>query len=150
MSFPTASNWAAIEHILCYLKESPGRGILYKKHTHTRIECFSDADWTRSKEDMRSTSGYCVFFEGNLISWKSKNQSIVSRSSAESEYRAMTQSVCKIMWIHQLLMEVGIKTSIPAKLWCDNQAAMHITCNPIDEGKPFKVYLRMKKKYNLN
>ena len=116
MSSPTVNHWAAVEHILCYLKEVLGREILYKKHGHTRIECFSEADWARSKKDRRSTSGYCVFFGGNLISWKSKKQSVVSRSSAESEYRAMTQFVCEIIWIRQLLMEVGIKTSVPTKL----------------------------------
>ena len=89
-----------MEHILCYLKEAPEREILYKKHGHIKIECFLDTDWAGSKEDMRSTSGYCVFFGGNLILWKSKKQSVVLWSSAESEYRAMTQSVCKIMWIH--------------------------------------------------
>ena len=81
--------WAVVEHIQCYLKEALGRGILYKKHGHTRIECFSDTDWVGSKEDKRSTSRYCVFFGGNLISWKCKKQSVVLRSSAESEYRAM-------------------------------------------------------------
>ena len=91
-----------------------------------------------------------VFFGGNLISWKSKKKSVVSRSSAESEYRAMTQSECKIMWIRQLLMKVSTETSVPAKLWCDNQFVMHIAYNLIDEGKPFKVHSRMKKKYNLN
>ena len=84
MSSPTINHWATIEHILCYLKEAPRRGILYKKHGHTRIECFSDANWVGSKEDRRSSSGYCVFFGGNLISWKSKKQSVVSRSSVES------------------------------------------------------------------
>ena len=113
------------------MKEASRRGILYKKHGHTRIECFSDVDWVGSKKDRRSTSGYCVFFGGNLISWKTKKQSVVSRSIVESEYRAMTQSVCKIMWIHQLLMEVGMETSVPTKLWCDNQAAMHIAFNPV-------------------
>ena len=49
MSSPTVSHWAAVKHILCYLKEAHGRGILYKKHGHTRIECFSDADWAGSK-----------------------------------------------------------------------------------------------------
>ena len=66
-----------------------------------------------------------------MISWKSKKQSVVLQSSSESEYRAMTQFVCEIMWIHQLLMEVGIKTSIPVKLWCDNQAVMHIASNSV-------------------
>ena len=65
---------------------------------------------------MKSTLGYCVFVGGNLVSWKSKKQSVVSRSSAESEYRAMTQSMSEIMWLHQLLMEVGIETLVPAKL----------------------------------
>ena len=64
-----------------------------------------------------------------MISWKSKKQSVVSWSSAESEYQAMTQSVCEIMWIRQLLMEVSIEISVPTKLWCDNQAAMHIASN---------------------
>ena len=120
MSFPTVDNWAAIEHILCYLKGVSRQGILYNNHRHNRVECFTGADWAGSKEDRRSTSGYCVFVGGNLVSWKSKKQGVVSRSSAESEYRAMTQSVCEIMWLHQLLMEVDIKTVIPAKLWCDN------------------------------
>ena len=64
-----------------------------------------------------------------MISWKSKKQSVVSRFSAESKNRAMTQSVCEIMWIHRLLMEVSIEILVPAKLWCDNQAAMHIASN---------------------
>ena len=97
MSSPIVSHWEAIDHILCYLKEAPRRGILFKKHGHTRIECFSDKDWAGSKEDKRSTLGYCVFFGGNMISWKSKKQSAVSQSSTELEYRAMTQSVCEIM-----------------------------------------------------
>ena len=131
MSSPTVGHWAAVEHIICSLKEALERGILYKKHRHTKIECFSDAYWARSKEDRRSTSRYCIFFRGNLISWKSKKQSVVSRSSAESNYRAIAQCVCKIIWIRQLLMEVGIETSILAKLWCDNQVAMNIASNPV-------------------
>ena len=63
MSSPTIKHWAAVEHILCYLKEAPGRRILYKKHGHIRIECFLDADWAGSKEDRRSISGYCLFLE---------------------------------------------------------------------------------------
>ena len=116
MFAPTVNHWEAIELILCYLKRAPGYGILYSNHEPNRIECFSDADWARSKEDKRSTSGYCVFVGGNLVSWKGKKQSVVSQSSAKSEYRTMAQSVCEIMWLHQLLMKVGIKTPALAKL----------------------------------
>ncbi|RVW62844.1 Retrovirus-related Pol polyprotein from transposon TNT 1-94 [Vitis vinifera] len=129
-SAPTIKHWAALEQILCYLKKAPGLGILYSSQGHTRIECFSDADWAGSKFDRRSTTGYCVFFGGNLVAWKSKKQSVVSRSSAESEYRAMAQATCEIIWIHQLLCEVGMKCTMPAKLWCDNQAALHIAGEP--------------------
>ena len=72
-----------------------------------------------------------MFVRGNLVSWKSKKQSVVSRSSVEFEYKAMTQSACEIMWIHQLLAEVGIKTSVPTKLWCDNQVALYIASNHV-------------------
>ena len=104
MSSPTVDHCVVVEQILCYLKGAPGHCILYSNHGHTRFECFKDADWAGSKEDRRSTSRYCVFVGGNLVSWKSKKQSSVSRSSVESKYRAMTQSVCEIMCLHQLLI----------------------------------------------
>ena len=102
MSSPTVDNWATVQHILCYLKGASGRGILYNNHGYNRVECFTDADWAGLKEDRRSTYGYYVFVGGNLVSWKSKKQGVVSRSSAESEYKAMSQSVCEIMWLHKL------------------------------------------------
>ena len=114
---------------MCYLKATPRHGILYKDHGHTRDECFSNANWTGSHEDKRSTSRYCVFVGENLVSWKSKKQNVGSRSSVMSEYRAMTQSVCEIVWIHQLLSEIGFSISVPAILWCDNQDALHIASN---------------------
>ena len=116
MSSPTVDHWAAIEHILCYLKGYSGHSILYSNHGHNRLECFTDIDWAGFKEDRRSTLGYCVFVGGNLVSWKSKKQSVVSRSSAKSEYRVITQFACEIIWLHQLLAKVGIKTSVPIKL----------------------------------
>ena len=90
MSSPTVDHWAAVEQILCFLKGAPGHGILYNNHRHYRNECFFDADWAGSKEDRRSSLGYYMFVGRNLVSWKSKKQSVVSLSSAESEYRVMT------------------------------------------------------------
>ena len=84
MSSTIVDHWTVVEQILCYLKGALGRGILYSNHGHNGIECFTDADWAGSKEDRRSISGYCVFVGENLVSWKSKKQSVVSHSSAES------------------------------------------------------------------
>ena len=90
MIAPTVAQWEALEHVLHYLKGAPGRGILYTNHGHTEIECFCDADYGGSKATRRSTTGYCVFVGGNLVSWKTKKQDVMSRWSAGAEYRAMT------------------------------------------------------------
>ena len=74
MSSPIVDHWAVVEQIPCYLKRAPKHGILYSNHGHNKIKCFSDSDWVGSKEDRRSTSGYCVLVGGNLVSRKSKNR----------------------------------------------------------------------------
>ncbi|XP_043818233.1 uncharacterized mitochondrial protein AtMg00810-like [Manihot esculenta] len=116
MSAPTVKYWVTLEQILCYLKGTPGLGILYSDHEHTALEFFFYTDWVGSKSDRKSTTGYCIFVGGNLVSWKSKKQNVISRSSAEPEYRAMAQSTCEILWINQLLKEVGMDIASPAKL----------------------------------
>lgn len=131
MSSPTIYHWNALKQILCYLKETVGQGIMYANHGHEEIEAFSDADWAGSRSDRRSTSGFCVFVGGNLVSWKSKKQNVVSRSTAESEYRGMANAICVLMWINHFMSEIGLKPKLPAKLWCDNQEAIHIASNPV-------------------
>ena len=103
MAAPAVKHWAASEQILCYLKGVSGLGLLYNNHGHTRLECFTDVAWAGSNIYRRSTIVFCVLVGGNLILWRSKKQNVVSRSSAETEYIAMSQSTCEIMWIHNLL-----------------------------------------------
>ena len=84
-------------------KKHQVKGCLYENRGHTQIVRYGDADWTCSPTNKRSTSGYCVFIEGNLISWKSKKRDIVARSSAEAEYRVMTLASCELIWLKHLL-----------------------------------------------
>ncbi|EOX92639.1 Uncharacterized protein TCM_001554 [Theobroma cacao] len=112
-------------------KGTPGKGVVYEDHGHTQVDSFTDADWAGSPDDRKSTTRYCMFVAGNLVSWKSKKQNVAARSSAESEYRAMAQTTCKLMWIHHVLEEIGFADSSPMRLWHDNQAAMHISSNPV-------------------
>ncbi|KAE8666093.1 Lysyl-tRNA synthetase 1 isoform 1 [Hibiscus syriacus] len=79
--------------ILRYLKGTPGKGLHFKKNVNRSIELYTDADWAGAINDMRSTSGYCSYVWGNLVTWRSKKQLIVARSSAEAEYRALSQGL---------------------------------------------------------
>ena len=90
-------------HILRYIKVTPGQGVLYENRCHTQIVGYCDADWAGSPIDRSSTLGYCVFIGGNLISWKSKKQDVVAKSSAEAEYRAIALATCELIWLKQLL-----------------------------------------------
>nr|CAN74507.1 hypothetical protein VITISV_015891 [Vitis vinifera] len=96
---------------------------------HTQIVGYTDADLAGSPSDKHSTSGYCVFIGGNLISWKSKKQNVVVRSSVDAEYRAMTLAICELIWLRQLLQELRFGKDEQIKLVCDNQAALHIASN---------------------
>ena len=128
---PCDSHWDAVVRILRYIKGSPGKGLLYENKGHTQVIGYCDADWAGSPSDRRSTSGYCIFVGGNLISWKSKKQDVVARSSAEAEYRAMTLATCELIWIKQLIHELKFVKVSQMKLLCDNQAALHIASNPV-------------------
>jgi len=135
LNSPCEDHWNAVIRILKYIKRSPGKGLLYGSNNHSRVVCYSDADWAGSPSDRRSTSGYCVSIGGNLISWKSKKQSVVARSSAEAEYRAMASAACELIWLKQLLQELQFGDVTQMTLVCDNQAALHISSNPVFHEK---------------
>jgi len=117
---PCEDHWNAVIRILKYIKRSLGKGLLYGSNNHTRVVCYSDVDWAGSPSDRRSTSGYYVSIGGNLISWKSKKQSVVARSSAEVEYRAMASTACELVWLKQLLQELQFGDVTQMTLVCHN------------------------------
>ena len=89
MHDPREAHLQVAYNVLHYLKGSPGKGILFKRNIGLTLEAYTNADYAGSPVDRRSTSGYCTFIGGNLVTWQSKKQNVVARSSAESEFRVM-------------------------------------------------------------
>ncbi|CAE5963143.1 unnamed protein product [Arabidopsis arenosa] len=128
---PRTHHLEAAHRVIRYLKGDPGRGLFYSAHSEIRLQAFSDADWGTCQDTRRSTTGFCVFLGDSLISWKAKKQQTASRSSAESEYRALADTTCELLWLSKLLKDLHVHISGPATIYCDSTAAIHIASNSV-------------------
>lgn len=97
MHSPYQEHLETVFQILHYLKATPEKGLFFGKNEKRGIEVYANADWASSIKDRRSTSRHCTFIEGNLITWRSKEQTVVARSSAEVEFRSMAKGVCEVL-----------------------------------------------------
>lgn len=99
------------------------------------MEGYTDADWAGSRNDRRSTSGYFTFVGGNLVTWRSKKQPVVARSSAEAEFRGISLRVYELLWIRNVLSDLGFESKETMNLYCDNTSAIAITHNPVQHDR---------------
>ncbi|KAJ0878384.1 putative RNA-directed DNA polymerase [Helianthus annuus] len=95
---PLQNHMDATTRVLQYLKSTLGQGILLPKEGGMSLLSYCDADWLGCPMSRKSRTGYLLSLGGAPISWKSKKQSVVSRSSAEAEYRAMAATISKVLW----------------------------------------------------
>jgi hypothetical protein len=123
------SHMKAVYRILHYLKSSLGKWLLFSWYDHLKIEAYTDADWVGSIVDRRFVSSYCTFVRGNLVTWRSKKQSVVTRSSAEAEFRTIAHGVCEMLWLKILLKELGFDSKDLMRLYCNNKVAINIAYN---------------------
>jgi hypothetical protein len=107
MHNPKASHLAMLKRILRYLRGMTSLGLHLRATNELSVTAYFDADWASCPDMRRSTSGFCVFLGDSLVSWSSKRQPTVSRSSAEAEYQAVANAAVECIWPRQLLGELG-------------------------------------------
>ena len=126
---PTIVHWTAAKRILRYIQSTITVGLTLLKSRSTLVSVFSDADWAGCLEDRCSIGGFAIFIGPNLISWSAKKHATVSRSSAESEYKALANANVEVIWVESLLGELAVKLRQPPCLWCDNLGATYLFAN---------------------
>ncbi|CAH9070823.1 unnamed protein product [Cuscuta europaea] len=131
MQAPRQEHWQAALRVIRYLKGSPGQGIILSASSDLQLTGWCDSDWASCPLTRRSLTGWIIFFGNSPVSWKTKKQHTVSRSSTEAEYRSMAAITSELKWLKSLLMSLGVTHSRPISLRCDSRSALHITHNPV-------------------
>lgn len=135
MHDPREPHLAALKWILWYVRGTLHLGLVLRPTAQHELIAYSDADWAGCPDTRKSTSGYAVFLGDNLISWSSKRQNTVSRSSAEAEYHAVANAVAEASWLHQLLSELQSPLQRATLVYCDNISAVYMSANPVQHQR---------------
>jgi hypothetical protein len=135
MHAPREPHLAAMKRLLRYLRGTLGYGLLLGWSSTAELVIYTDADWAGCPDTRRSTSGYAVFLGSNLVSWSSKRQPVVSRSSAEAEYCAVANGVAEAAWLRQLLAELHRPLARSTLVYCDNVSAVYLSTNPVQHQR---------------
>ncbi|GKE80532.1 ribonuclease H-like domain-containing protein [Tanacetum coccineum] len=123
MHDPREPHFSALKRILRYVRGTLNYGLQIYSSSTSSLVAYFDADWAGCPTTRRSTSGYYVFLGNNLLSWSSKRQFTLSRSSAEAEYRGVANAVAETSWLRNLLRELHSPLSTATLVYCDNVSA---------------------------
>jgi hypothetical protein len=130
MNQPTSEHFFAAQYVFRYLKGTPNYGILYKNNINKQnlinITCYSDADFAGDLSTSKSTYGFAIFLNDNLVHWCSKQQKYVAHSSCAAEYIAMSLASQDVLWIQQVLQHLQFNINLPTCIWGDNEAQLSI------------------------
>lgn len=124
-----------IKRVLRYLRGTSHFGLQIYKHSSLDLFAYTDVDWAGCPDTRKSTSGFCVFLGQNLVSWSSKCQPTVSRSSAEAEYRGVANCVAESCWVCHLLHELRRPPTRATIVYCDNVSATYLASNPVQHQR---------------
>ena len=141
MHSPWATHWNLVKRILQYLRGMIDCGLVISSSTSTDLKAYFDADWGGCPHTRRSTSGYCVYLGDSFISWSSKRQPTVSRSSAEAEYRGVANAAAECCWLRNRLTELHVKIDKATMIYCDNVSAVYLSENLVHHRRTKHVEL---------
>ena len=103
---PTQHHWSACKRLLCYVSGTHTLGLSFRSTAQFTLEGFSNADWAFNVDDRSSTTGYCVFLGGNLVTRSSRKEQVVARSRTESKYWVLASVTMELIWIKSLQDEL--------------------------------------------
>ena len=143
-SNPGLAHWQAAKHVLRYLKGTAEHKLVYRPSDSPEpFITYSDADHGGNPDNGRSTGGYVVKIGSGAVSWSSKLQSLVALSTTEAEHISAVEAGKEIIWMRNLLGELGFQFSGPSMLRMDNQSAIAVSKNPEHHGKMKHLSLRL-------
>ncbi|GJT81636.1 RmlC-like cupins superfamily protein [Tanacetum coccineum] len=132
---PHTSHLQALHRVIRYIKLSPGQGLFLPRHNPAIPHAYCDSDWANCPNSRRSITGFGIFLGNTLISWHSKKQPVVSRSSTEAEYRALADYSCEITWLISQLKDLSIFVTTPFRILCDNISTIALASNPVQHAR---------------
>ncbi|KAL0745535.1 hypothetical protein Bca101_101970 [Brassica carinata] len=109
MQVPKEHHWRMVERILMYLNGSPDQGVWMGCNGSTEVVGYCDADWAGDRADRRSTTGYCTFIGGNLVTWKSKKQKMESGMNMNMKVAVCFKGNNYLVWSRMVRTTVGSK-----------------------------------------
>ncbi|KAK9079958.1 hypothetical protein SSX86_001633 [Deinandra increscens subsp. villosa] len=135
MHAPRSGHMNALKRILRYIQGTLSYGLTFSQSNARTLVAYTDADWAGCPDTRRSTSGYCVYLGANLLTWSSKRQPTVSRSSGEAEYRAVANVVSETCWLRNLLCELFVPPDKATLVYCDNVSVVYLSSNPVQHQR---------------
>jgi hypothetical protein len=125
------AQWTTVKHLLCYIKGTMDYKLQYSSHPHpTAFASFSDADFAGDADSAKSMTGFVLLMGGGAVSWSSKLQSRVARSTTEAEFIAGESCTRDMAFFWYILEDLGYNTTLPQALGMDNQSSICVAKNP--------------------
>lgn len=135
MHDPQVQHMQALRIIIRYIQGTQHHGLQLFRGKLGSLTAYTNSDWAGCSDTRRSTSGYCVYLGENLISWSSKRQQTMYRSSAEAEYKGVANVVAETCWIRNLLLEMHCPMKTATLVFCDNISSVYLSNNPVQHQR---------------